>query len=57
VDSDKDAPHARRPETATFPKMVEKVKDLVAPDARFTARYIAKFHCFLYGSRSYNSQT
>ena len=38
----KDAPHARRPKTATSQKMVEKVKNLVATDARFTTRHIAK---------------
>jgi hypothetical protein len=42
VDSVKDAPHARRPKTATSPKMVEKVKNLIYTDVRFTARYIAK---------------
>ena len=42
MDSVKDAPHARRPKTATSPKLVEKVKDLIATDARFTTRYIAK---------------
>jgi hypothetical protein len=44
VDSVKDAPYARRPKTATSPKMVEKVKDLIATNARFTTtcRYIAK---------------
>ena len=42
VDSVKDAPHARRPKTEASPKIVEKVKDLIATDARFTTRYIAK---------------
>jgi hypothetical protein len=36
VDSVKDIPHARRPKTATSPKMVKKV------NARFITRYIAK---------------
>jgi hypothetical protein len=44
VDSVKDAPHARRPKTATSPKMVEKVNCVIAIDAKFTTRYIAK--CF-----------
>ncbi|XP_045167528.2 protein GVQW3-like [Mercenaria mercenaria] len=43
VDSVKDAPRASRPKTATSPKIVEKVKDLIATDARFTTRHIAKF--------------
>jgi hypothetical protein len=38
VDSVKDAPHARRPKTATSSKMVEKVKDVIANDARLTTR-------------------
>ena len=42
VDSVKDVPHARRPKTATLQKIVEKVKNLVATDARFTTRHIAK---------------
>jgi hypothetical protein len=42
VNSVKDAPHARRPKTANFGKKVEKVKNLIAIDARFTTRYIAK---------------
>jgi hypothetical protein len=42
VDSVKDAPHACRPKTAASQKMVEKGKDLIATDARFTNRYIAK---------------
>ena len=42
VDSVEDAPHARRPKTATLQKIVEKVMDLVATDARFTTRHIAK---------------
>ena len=41
VDSVKDAPHARRPKTASQ-KIVEKVKNMVATDARFTLRHIAK---------------
>jgi hypothetical protein len=42
MDSVKDAPHARHPNTATSKKMVEKVKDLIATDVRFTSiRYIA----------------
>jgi hypothetical protein len=41
-DSVKDAPHARSPKTATSPKMVNKVKDSIATDARFSTRYIAK---------------
>jgi ElaB/YqjD/DUF883 family membrane-anchored ribosome-binding protein len=56
VDSEKDAPHARRPKTATLPKMVEKVKDLIATYARF-ARYIAKCVGIYVRSRPYNSQT
>ena len=42
VDSVEDAHHARRPKTATSPKIVEKVTNLVATDARFTTRHIAK---------------
>ena len=42
VDSVEDAPHARRPKTATSQKIVEKVTNLVATDARFTTRHIAK---------------
>jgi hypothetical protein len=42
VISVKEAPHARCPKTATSPNMVKKVKDLIATDARFTTRYIAK---------------
>ena len=42
VDSVQDAPHARRPKTATSQKIVEKVTNLVATDARFTTRHIAK---------------
>jgi hypothetical protein len=34
VGSVKDACHARRPKTATSPKMVEKVKDRIAADAK-----------------------
>jgi hypothetical protein len=42
VNSVKDAPYERRPKTATSPKMVEKVKDLMATDARFTTRHKAE---------------
>ena len=42
VDSVEDAPHARRPKTATSQKILEKVTNLVATDARFTTRHIAK---------------
>ena len=42
VDSVEDAPHARRPKTATSQKVVEKLTNLVATDARFTTRHIAK---------------
>ena len=42
ADSVEDAPHARRPKTATSQKIVVKVMDLVATDARFTTRHIAK---------------
>ena len=42
VDSVEDAPYARRPKTATSQKIVEKVTNLVATDARFTTRHIAK---------------
>ena len=42
VDLVEDAPHARRPKTATSQKIVEKVTNLVASDAIFTIRYIAK---------------
>ena len=42
VDSVEDAPHARRPKTATSQKIVEKVTNLVATDARSTTRHIAK---------------
>jgi hypothetical protein len=37
----KHASHARRLKTATSPKMVENVKDLIATDVRLTTRYIA----------------
>ena len=37
-----DAPHARRPKTATSQKIVEKITNFVAADARFTTRHIAK---------------
>jgi hypothetical protein len=39
VDSVKDVHHALRPKTATLPKMVERVEELIATDARFTTRY------------------
>ena len=42
IDSVEDPPHARRPKTATSKKIVEKVTNLVATDARFTTRHIAK---------------
>ena len=42
VDSVEDAPHARSPKTATSQKIVKKVTNLVATDARFTTRHIAK---------------
>ena len=42
VDSVEVAPHVRRPKTATSQKIVEKVTNLVATDARFTTRHIAK---------------
>ena len=42
VDSVEDAPHARHPKTTTSQKIVERVTNLVATDARFTARHIAK---------------
>jgi hypothetical protein len=42
VGSVKDPPHARRPKTASSPKMVEKVKKLIGTDARFRPRYKAK---------------
>ena len=45
VDSVEDAPHARRPKTATSQKIVEKVTNLVATDARFTTRHIAALIC------------
>jgi hypothetical protein len=47
VDSVKDAPHARRPKTASSPKVVEKVKDLIVTDAIFTTMYIANALDFL----------
>jgi hypothetical protein len=50
VNSVKDAPHARRLKTATSPKIVEKVKDLIANDARFTTRYVAKCVCISVGA-------
>ena len=40
VDSAEDAPHARRPKTATSQKNSSKVTNLVATDARFTTRHI-----------------
>ena len=42
VDSVEDVPHARRPKTATLQKIVEKVTNLVATNAKFTTRHIAK---------------
>ena len=42
ADSVEDAPQARCPKTATSQKIVEKVTNLVATDARFTTRHIAK---------------
>ena len=42
VDSEEDALHARRPKTATSQNIDEKVTNLVATDARFTTRHIAK---------------
>jgi hypothetical protein len=42
VDSVKDALYARRPKTATLQKKVEKVKDLIATDAKCTTRYLDK---------------
>ena len=41
-DSVEDAPHARRPKTATSQKTVEKVTNLVATDARLTFKHTAK---------------
>jgi hypothetical protein len=37
----KGAPHARRLKTASLPKMVGKVNNFIATDARFTTRFIA----------------
>ena len=42
VDSVEDAPHTHCPKTATSQKIVEKVTNLVAINARFTTRHIAK---------------
>ena len=42
VDSVEDAPHASHPKIATSQNIVEKVTNLVATDARFTTRHIAK---------------
>jgi hypothetical protein len=42
-----DTPHARHPKTATSQQMVEKVKNLIATDARLTTKYI---HCIDKGS-------
>ena len=42
VDLVEDAPHACCPKTATSQKIVEKVTNLVATDARFTTRHLAK---------------
>ena len=41
VDLVEDAPHVRRPKTTTSQKIVEKVTDLFATDARFTTWHIA----------------
>ena len=43
VNSVENAPHARRPKTATSQKVVENVTNLVTTDARFTTRHIAKW--------------
>jgi hypothetical protein len=51
VDSVKDAPHVRRPKTAASPKMVVKVKDLIATDAISTTRFIAKSVGITVGAR------
>ena len=50
VDSVEDAPHARRLKTATSQKIVEKVTNLVATDAIFTTRHIAKCVCMSVGA-------
>ena len=42
VDSVEDTPHARRPKTATSQKIIEKVTNFIATDARFTTRHLAK---------------
>ena len=42
IDSVEGEPHARHPLTATLQKIVEKVTNLVATDARFTTRHTAK---------------
>ena len=42
VDSVEDAPHAPRPKNGILQKIVEKVTNLVAADARFTTGHIAK---------------
>ena len=42
VDLVEDASHAHRPKTATTKKIVEKVTNLVATDARFSTKHIAK---------------
>ena len=39
--SSEDAPHDRRPKRATSAKMVARVKEIVATDARYTTRQIA----------------
>ena len=36
--STEDAPHDRRPKTATYAKMVARVKEIIATDTRYTAR-------------------
>ena len=45
-----DAPHARRPRSATGPKMVAKVKKMVANDARFSVKHIARCVCISTGA-------
>ena len=42
VDSVEDAPYARRPKTATSQKIVEKVTNLVATNAKLPTRHTAK---------------
>ena len=50
VDSVEDVPRACRPKTATSQKIVEKVTNLVATDARFTTTHIAKCVAILVGA-------